>query len=26
MGLKFIALESGCASILETWLDEAALA
>jgi hypothetical protein len=25
MGLKFIALESGCASILETWLDEAAL-
>src|SRR5580704_12419203 len=26
MGLKFIALESGCAAILETWLDEAALA
>jgi hypothetical protein len=26
MGLKFIALESGCATILETWLDEAALA
>jgi hypothetical protein len=26
MGLKFIALESGCASILETWLDKAALA
>jgi hypothetical protein len=26
MGLKFIALESGCASILEAWLDEAALA
>ena len=25
MGLKFIALESGCAAILETWLDEAAL-
>jgi hypothetical protein len=25
MGLKFIALESGCASILEAWLDEAAL-
>jgi hypothetical protein len=23
MGLKFIALESGCASILETWLEEA---
>ena len=26
MGLKFIALDSGCASILENWLDEAALA
>jgi hypothetical protein len=26
MGLKFIALESGCASILETWLAAAALA
>ena len=26
MGLKFIALESGCAAILETWLDQAALA
>lgn len=25
MGLQFIALESGCASLLETWLDEAAL-
>jgi PilZ domain len=25
MGLKFIALESGCASLLETWVDEAAL-
>jgi PilZ domain len=25
MGLKFIALESGCSSLLETWLDEAAL-
>jgi hypothetical protein len=25
MGLKFIALESGCASVLEAWLDEAAL-
>jgi hypothetical protein len=25
MGLKFIALESGCASVLETWLDEAAV-
>jgi hypothetical protein len=23
MGLKFIALESGCASLLETWLNEA---
>lgn len=25
MGLQFIALESGCASVLETWLNEAAL-
>jgi PilZ domain len=25
MGLQFIALESGCASLLETWLNEAAL-
>jgi len=25
MGVKFIALESGCASILETWLNEAAI-
>jgi hypothetical protein len=25
MGLQFIALESGCASLLEAWLDEAAL-
>jgi PilZ domain len=25
MGLKFIALESGCSSLLETWLNEAAL-
>lgn len=25
MGVKFIALESGCASILESWLHEAAL-
>jgi hypothetical protein len=24
MGVKFIALESGCAAILETWLQEAA--
>jgi hypothetical protein len=24
MGVKFIALESGCASVLETWLNEAA--
>jgi hypothetical protein len=25
MGLQFIALEAGCASLLETWLDGAAL-
>lgn len=25
MGVEFIALESGCASLLETWLHEAAL-
>jgi hypothetical protein len=25
MGVKFIALESGCASILETWLNEVAV-
>src|SRR6266851_1183541 len=25
MGVKFIALESGCASILETWLNEVAI-
>jgi hypothetical protein len=25
MGLQFIALESGCSSLLGTWLDEAAL-
>lgn len=25
MGVKFIALESGCASMLESWLHEAAL-
>jgi len=24
MGVKFIALESGCASLIETWLNEAA--
>ncbi len=26
MGVKFIALESGCASLLETWLNEVAIA
>jgi hypothetical protein len=25
MGVKFIALESGCASLLETWLNEVAI-
>jgi len=25
MGVKFIALESGCASLLETWLNEEAI-
>jgi len=25
MGVKFIALESGCASLLETWLNEVAM-